>query len=165
MGSRSWIEFQTAPQYFTVEFGNSVNNNLLYIAEILTESGYVIEIPEIVFDYSTDITEIRGLFNSIESNIAAIHNVVNWIDDYYKEFEWLRKTIRKRLEIQRWIDWLNGIKAVLDGAERWLYLIDEDGNYITDDRGYCIIVYNQQSSLLPGETLFPSEKTYPQFSL
>lgn len=163
--SRTWVNLDKAPQYFTVNFGNQINENLQFIAEELNTSGYTVSIPEITFNYDTPITAIKGLFNSVESNITAIHNVVNWIDEHYEVFEWVKKTIGKRSEVQRWLDWLNGIKSILDGANRWLYLVDENGNYITDEKGYFVIVYSQQSKLLPSETLYPSDKTFPQFAI
>lgn len=163
--SRTWVNLDKAPQYFTVNFGNQINENLQFVAEELNTSGYTVSIPEITFNYDTPITDIKGLFNSVESNITAIHNIVNWIDEHYEAFEWVKKTIGKRSEVQRWLDWLNGIKAILDGANRWLYLVDENGNYITDEKGYFIIVYSQQSNLLPSETLYPSNETFPQFAI
>ena len=141
-----WIEL-IKERYLSVDKMNAVYNDFLYISEKLSEKGYsVSEITDSSVTYNISPKDIIEKMNAVEANIQAVNDATDWINPYYSLFEWLHKTNNKKTQVDRWIMYLNFAYDVLSGKLKGTqYLIDINGNYITDKRGNYILVYKEES--------------------
>ena len=142
-----WINL-TNYGYLSVELMNGIYNNFLYIAEELTAAGCSTpEISDSQVTYSISPADILSKFNLVEQNIDKLHELANYPDIYYgSSFRWSRNTnMQKNLfkGVMRWIKWLNDAKRHLDGNCETAYLLDINGNQITDVNGNKILVYKE----------------------
>lgn len=143
----SWIEL-IKERYLSVNKMNAIYNNFLFISEKFAEMGYV---PSVTNDnsviYNISPADVLDKMNAVESNIQAIDKATDWINPYYKSFEWTHRTDNKKAEVDRWIMYLNYTYEVLsDSVKALQYLIDQDGNYITDKYGNYILVYKEANN-------------------
>lgn len=147
------MEFITVEKgrYLTAPTMTDIYNNFNYLCELLENNGYpvgVIEILDNSADYATSPADILGKMNAVESNIQAIHKIIDWYDEYFKEFEWEAYTENKKKEVERWINWLNDVYLTLSGEQpKLLPLADIDGDLIKDVNGNQIYVYLEYCNL------------------
>ena len=139
-----WIELINS-KYLNVDTMNAIYNDFMYINEALSEKGYsVYEIEDNTVMYTISPANILVKMNSVESNIQKIENTTDWVNPYFKVFEWVKNTVNKKAEVNRWILYLNFVYKVLEGEEReMVYLVDMHGNYIIDKFGANILVYKE----------------------
>lgn len=141
-----WIELVNS-KYLNVDTMNAVYNDFIYINELLSEKGYTVyEITDNSVTYSISPADILSKMNGVESNIQTLENTVDWVNPYFKVFEWVKNTVNKKSEVNRWLLYLNFVHKVLTGEERAMcYLIDKNGNYIIDKFGAYILVYKEDN--------------------
>lgn len=142
-----WINL-TENGYLSVELMNGIYNNFLYIAEELTAAGRSApEISDSQVTYSISPADVLSKFNLVEENIDKLHELADYPDVYYgSSFRWIANTyMRKYLYngVMRWINWLDDAKRHLDGNFETAYLVDINGNQITDINGNKILVYKE----------------------
>lgn len=94
-------------------------NNMAYIADKLFDMGYEKPVipPPVPPNNNTPIDQIANVLNHVESEIQNIHAVIDWVDEYYEEYEWSYLTKDKYDQVQRWFNWLNGIYKVISEVE------------------------------------------------
>lgn len=143
----SWIEL-IKERYLSVEKMNAIYNNFLFVSEKLSEMGYALSVTnDNSVTYNISPADILDKMNAVESNIQAIDAATDWINPYYKSFEWTHRTDNKKAEVDRWIMYLNYTYGVLtDPIKALQYLVDQDGNYITDKNGNYILVYKEENN-------------------
>ena len=143
----NWIEL-TKERYLSVDKMNDIYKNFLFINKKLVEMGYT---PSETIDnrvkYNISPANILDKMNAVEKNIQAIDAATDWINPYYKSFEWTHRTENKKAEVDRWIMYLNYTYKVLTNTIKALkWLVDQDGNYITDKNGNYILVYKEETN-------------------
>lgn len=140
----SWYEL-AKERYLSADKMNGTYQNFQYINEKLSEKGYeIIEVSDNSVTYSISPDLILDKMNAVESNIQAFENTVDWINPYYKVFEWAHNTYDKKSEVDRWIMYLNFAYGVLSGTLKGgQYLEDVTGKKILDKDGYYILVYKE----------------------
>ena len=138
----NWINL-IKERYLSADKMNAIYNNFIFINEKLAEKGYIIsDVNDNSVTYSISPDLILDKMNAVESNIQAIEDSVDWINPYYKLFEWAHNTNEKKTEVDRWIMYLNFVYNVLSGnIKSSQFLIDINDNYIVDKYGNYILVY------------------------
>lgn len=142
-----WINL-TENGYLSVDLMNGIYNNFLYISETLTAAGRLApEILDSQVTYSISLADILSKFNLVEENIDKLHELADYPDIFYGySFRWSANTdMRKYLYkgVMRWINCLNDAKRHLEGNFETAYLVDINGNQITDINGNKILVYKE----------------------
>lgn len=140
----NWIELETE-RYLSADKMTAIYNNFLYLNEQLKAKGYTIyDITDNSVTYGISPEKIINKMSAVESNIQAIENAADWINPYYKIYEWVNNATDKKTEVDRWIMYINFAYKALSGTiNKSSYLIDIDGNYITEKSGNYILVYKE----------------------
>ena len=79
--------------------------------------------------------------NAVERNIKALHErtfgkIIGWNDNFYKDFQWTARTYEKKLEVNRWIDWINSFFTMLSNMRvEYIPIFNTSGTAICDSDG------------------------------
>ena len=135
-----WITLNVG-NFLTVDKMNAFNNNFDVIKNFFNQD---LDFKDVSVTYNIDIGLILEKMNSVEDNIQNIENNVDWINPFFKDFEWVKNTLNKKQNIQRWASYLQYTYDVLTQKTKALqYLIDENGDYILDKYGNYILVLKE----------------------
>ncbi len=160
----NWINLNKK-QFLTVADMNSINNNFIYLKEYLETFGFFIdELADVSVNYNISPADIQGKFNSVEQNIKTIENMLNnrlrINTNNFKNFVWPKTPTNIKLEVWRWIDWLNEVKNIMS---QWQLDIQEGeslhfenckGGYFSADDEYGLKVVGKTRQALSGKNLF-----------
>lgn len=97
----------------------------------------------------TPIGTILGIVKGIEENINQIQNCGyrSWINEYYVEDKtetWTKQTYDKYEKVKRWLDYMNlDYRVFIGEMPKPAYLIDINGDCITDINGNKILCYGE----------------------
>ncbi len=128
--------------YLSVDMMNNIYSNMVTINSLLPNLHFTsVELQDSTVTYDIPLIDILGKMNAVESNIQAIHKVIDghikgWSDTFYKEFTWTTYTDNKKAHIDRWINWSNSVYSVLKNSLiniQTLYDINKE--VITDSLG------------------------------
>lgn len=127
-----WITLSNE-NFLTVDKMNAIYNNFLYLHEYLSLFGLEVDIIDNSVEYDTSIVSLLAKFNAVESNIQAVHTVLNIVfgvtEKNYKIHLWTKYAQNLKLEVWRWINWLNEVNRYQIQIET---LYDINGEPITD---------------------------------
>lgn len=131
MGSRTDL---ISERYLSADKMNLIYADFTALKEALESEGYPVgELQDSSVSYGIYPESILAKMNAVESNIRTIEAATDWINPYYAEFEWLHGTRDKRVQVDRWINYLNfAHNAIAGGTPGEQKLSDITGRGITD---------------------------------
>lgn len=128
--------------YLTVDQMNNIYNNFQYLKDSLEQFGLKVgNLVDNSVTYQTSPADFLDKFNNVEKNIQTFHktlkNLLGKDEKFYKDFVWTAKTINRKSEVWRWIDWMNNVKNIKVFYEN---LYDAENNVIIDKYGEPIMI-------------------------
>lgn len=131
MGSRTDL---ISERYLSADKMNLIYADFTVLKEALEGKGYSVgELQDSSVSYGIYPENILAKMNAVESNIRTIEAATDWINPYYEEFKWRHNTRDKRVQVDRWINYLNFAHgAISGGTPGEQKLADITGRGITD---------------------------------
>ena len=147
VGNLIWREIIFDGTHLNYDTGQSIYQNLLYINNSINQTKNEIFSFNNNIDfsdgYAISINRIAEILNSVEENISATEERIDWYDPYRtsETIEFVGDTIPNQEDVNRWIGFCNFTREIIEkNIQKPLLLTDSLLNPLIDKNGKIILL-------------------------